>query len=188
MLTVFWSIGCPPDSLMTSYDYHFTHCPHFEGWQKQREEEKRKEEEERGSKTIWETETGHIESHYNPQDTPKGLSVNLFQWQRYRGNVFQHPVVKLKEPNSHIFACVIVCVCVWEKGRWSLCVTMHASSCVSPSAVQPPGSEEKNADYKIQGGEAGKTGNRKPVAAPCRWFPINTYSTNWIYKQGAAYI
>lgn len=39
-----------------------------------------------------------------------------------------------------------------EKQEGGLCALpkMHASSCVSPSAAQPPGSEEKNAEYKIK--------------------------------------
>lgn len=57
---------------------------------------------------------------------------------------------------------------------------MHARSCLSASAALPTarGERKKNADHgiktKLEEG-AGKTGNRKPLAAP-----VNTSSANCI--------
>lgn len=53
-----------------------------------------------------------------------------------------------------------------------------------PSAVKPPDSEEKNADYKIKTNveKLVKLGIESQLAALSTWFPINTNST----KQGSA--
>ena len=70
--------------------------------------------------------------------------------------------------------------------------TTHAlgSACVSTSAVQPPGSEEKNADYKIKTKAENlvKLGIESYQLFPAHSSPINTYGTNCFYIQRSACI
>lgn len=129
-------------------------------------------------------ETGHTEPHYNPLGCTAGQPVNLFHGRATKQKSFSTNCWQWK---SWRVAFLDVRLCVHEKLEGGLCVlpTMCASSCLSTSAALPPGSEEKNADYRIKT-KVAKLGKEGQHMAQ-HMAPINTYSTNCIYKQAHAY-